>query len=107
MSSRTRNLTSTAAGGVGQDAGGGGGGQRNDRKRQRPAELGEEANGDAARGGGGGDLGSGGVEPRDPLTAWVYDCYNHDDYNDLVSDLRKFLTGIDFHHVSKKLLSIL
>ena len=36
----------------------------------------------------------------DPLTAWVCNCYNTDYYTEHVSDLRRFLTGIDFQHVS-------
>lgn len=57
----------------------------------------------AARGvvgseGGGSEVGQG-RQRRDPLTAWVCNCYNNDDYTGHVSDLRKFLKGIDFHHV--------
>lgn len=37
---------------------------------------------------------------RDPLTAWVCGCYHSDDYAGHVSDLRQFLRGIDFQHVS-------
>lgn len=58
----------------------------------------------AARGagaeGGGSEGGQDGRQRRDPLTAWVCNCYNNDDYAGHVSDLRKFLRGIDFHNVS-------
>lgn len=43
------------------------------------------------------------VKDRDPLSAWVSECYNHDDYAGHVTDLRHFLRGIDFHHVSRLL----
>lgn len=49
---------------------------------------------------GGGDGDREGRRRRDPLTAWVCNCYNNDEYAGHVSDLRQFLRGIDFHHVS-------
>lgn len=78
-----------------QEHGDGGGGgratERNDRKRARST---------LSTGGGGDEEGKGcRFGERDPLTAWVYDCYNHDDYTGHVSDLRHFLKGIDFYHV--------
>lgn len=54
----------------------------------------------AAAAGGGGGGGDGEERRRDPLTAWVCNCYNNDEYTGHVSDLRQFLKGIDFHHVS-------
>lgn len=76
-----------------ESGGGGAGAQRNDRKRPRtPPGVGEDGGGD-----GDGDGGNG--QKRDPLTAWVYDCYRSDDYCGHVSDVRHFLKGIDFRHV--------
>eukprot|EP00904_Undaria_pinnatifida_P000036 jgi/Undpi1/10032/HiC_scaffold_28.g12486.m1 len=78
-------------GGMGAEVGGG---KRGDRRRPRsPSGVGEGGR----RGGEAG--GSTIFRERDPLTAWVYGCYNHDDYTGHVSDLRYFLRGIDFHHV--------
>ena len=79
-------------GGMGAEVGGG---KRGDRRRPRsPSGVGEG-------GRRGGEAGGGTIfRERDPLTAWVYGCYNHDDYTGHVSDLRYFLRGIDFHHVS-------
>ncbi|CAM9094165.1 unnamed protein product, partial [Pylaiella littoralis] len=47
----------------------------------------------------GSEGGQDGRQRRDPLTAWVCNCYNNDDYAGHVSDSRKFLRGIDFHNV--------
>lgn len=55
--------------------------------------------GEGAEGGGGG-RGERRRRRRDPLTAWVCGCYNSDDYAGHVSDLRQFLRGIEFQHVS-------
>lgn len=76
-----------AGSGFGQDARVTNGDQRGDGKRLRQGQQhAEEANADANGGG-------------DPYTAWFYDCYNHDDYTGHVSDLRKFLSGIDMGQV--------
>lgn len=81
--------------GPAQDSGAGGGQQRSDKKRPRPSSA---TSTDGAEGGG--SLADGSCL-RDPLTAWFYDCYNHDDYRGHVSDLHKFLAGIDVSHVCR------
>lgn len=60
------------------------------RKRPREAMAGERQR--AERGQGDGWI--------DPLTAWFQGCYFKDDYAGHVADLRNFLRGIDFLHVS-------
>lgn len=92
----SRQAPPAAATGAGQEARVNGD-QRNDRRRswQQAADGGDagtaaaEAEAEDTRGDGGGS----------PLTAWIYDCYNHDDYPGHVSDIRKFLSGIDIDQV--------
>lgn len=78
-------------------------GQQAPSQLQEPQELGGEGRGGPAGAGAGGE-GGGGVgrarQWKDPLTAWVCGCYNSDDYTGHVSDLRQFLSGIEFQHVS-------
>ncbi|CAN0149461.1 unnamed protein product [Scytosiphon promiscuus] len=66
--------------------------QENGGRGRRPSGAGPAA---AAAGHGGDGEG----RRRDPLTAWVSNCYNTDEYAGHVSDLRQFLSGIEFHHV--------
>ena len=81
----------SAAAGVGGDGAVGGSHPKKDRKRGRSlSEAGK----------GGGEDGGSRERERDPLTAWVYDCYHNDGYAGHVSDLRQFLKGIEFRHVS-------
>lgn len=90
-------LGSGSGGGGGGGGGGGAAGQRGDRKRPRsPAVVGAGDEGGEE----GGESGRGLRGQRDPMTAWFYGCYSHDEYTGHVADLRKFLCGIEFHHVS-------